>query len=424
MPPSVPSSHSPPPPASPPALSTAVLAAWPGSATSSAQAEPSSRLGWQELQDTESLPSSSSSASEEEGSSLSDSDGHDDERNRSGAGAGAATAAANPSVGRKRRRPVAAAAAPRRERDNWESDCFSELVASGYTVSDLIDARVGSSRVVGGDTAPLEHLFPARESTLYLVHVLVLAAWVEAKFQHATEVAHKLQLRLPTTGAGSSAVLGIHEHRGGDTGVSSSSESPTRAPFAVPPEVIHGPPMILASSADMTGVSSTSAGLHPQLAPTPVLSAAWSKIQHDLQMKHSSTLVYVLTIGQRMAHAQQAWRSAAARCVPALSDGETDRTQSNGVQWDCAPLGAAAAGAMSSEARMTPPRSAAGASRLGPTPSSSITAEAVRHAAEAATASELAGEGRMPDHPCVSSSSNASMRRAHLPRRIVPTPID
>jgi hypothetical protein len=79
------------------------------------------------------------------------------------------------------------AAATTTLRDCWEQDCFSCIVASGYTEADLVDSRVRSKQLQGGGGLKDNY------SSLCLLHVQVLLAWVDSKWAHATEFMSRLQ---------------------------------------------------------------------------------------------------------------------------------------------------------------------------------------------------------------------------------------
>jgi hypothetical protein len=75
-----------------------------------------------------------------------------------------------------------------RERDNWESNCFSEIIASNYSISDLIDTRVSVSRLCGEAT---KESVLKETHYLYLLHIHVLSAWIYSKYYHAKSIRDK-----------------------------------------------------------------------------------------------------------------------------------------------------------------------------------------------------------------------------------------
>jgi hypothetical protein len=139
------------------------------------------------------------------------------------------------------------------ERDNWESNCFSEIIASGDSICDLVDARVGIGRLVG-DVA--KNNIASGGRCLYLLHISVLGAWVDSKYRHAEDVLTNFLLQ-------------------------------------------------------QTGASSAEA-LSPQGTAIPAPAMLFKKVLSDLQIKRKNVLLFVLGVGQRMNHAQQLVVAAAA----------------------------------------------------------------------------------------------------------------
>ena len=179
---------------------------------------------------------------------------------------------------KRKRKRTHSASSPCRERDTWESDSFSELIASGYESSWLIDTRVGSSRsVINPQDDNLKRiLFPERESTMYLLHVLILSAWVESKYHHASEVIRKWTF---TSAAAQMEQKDEHDER--MKALEEAKETSLETETMI--KVIDG--LVWRSDAKESDVMS------PE---------RWSELQKHLQMKNPAMLACVLSIGQRM----------------------------------------------------------------------------------------------------------------------------
>jgi hypothetical protein len=80
----------------------------------------------------------------------------------------------------------------RRVRDCWEQDTFAHIAASGYTEAELVDARVRRKQLRVDEGQP--HPLPGTDNygSLCLLHVHVLSAWIDSKWEHASEFMHRL----------------------------------------------------------------------------------------------------------------------------------------------------------------------------------------------------------------------------------------
>lgn len=128
------------------------------------------------------------------------------------------------------------------ERDNWESNCFSELIASGDSVHDLVDARVGCSRLRG---EPAQRTIPKQSRYLYFLHISVLASWVESKYGHAEAFRDK----------------------------------------------------VIQNSSQPSSAHSMTASLS---------DSVWSQMMAELQIKKAEVLVFIIGVGQQMKQVEQA----------------------------------------------------------------------------------------------------------------------
>jgi hypothetical protein len=150
---------------------------------------------------------------------------------------------------------------------------------------------------------------------------------VDSKFEHAKEVRQKLrfqQQQLPeeTAGmliAGGDTMFTSFENNSASTmwigrGASSSASSTSFVGQA---------PADIRSVDTLNKNCNTSSMYNPNSLPlrdefpSPLveddkeLSAQWTKVQHDLQIKSTSTMIYVLTVGQLMEDARRQWINAA-----------------------------------------------------------------------------------------------------------------
>ena len=148
------------------------------------------------------------------------------------------------------------------ERDNWESNCFAEIIASGDRISDLVDARVGAARLVVAS-----EIIPKGARSLYLLHIAILAAWMDSKYRHAEDIRDKFCNREPLS------------------------------------------------------------DLVPANGALPVQEMLWSKMQSDLQIKSRDILLLILVLGQRTARAQIETIAHAAAAVREGSNHDSSRAQ-------------------------------------------------------------------------------------------------
>ena len=192
------------------------------------------------------------------------------------------------------------------ERDNWESNCFAEIVASGYKTSDLCDVRVSSTRLglvaAGKNEVPSAADGKKKQASFhFFMHVLVLAAWLEAKYHHASELKTKVLMecdRMQEDCSGSS---------------SDAPDAPASASRTIGP-----------STSSRASITNTSAHIEPspsRLLPTvgSMLSDGsassppsipldtcvfWKMAKRDLQLNRPTVLAYALLVGHSVTSAE------------------------------------------------------------------------------------------------------------------------
>lgn len=79
-----------------------------------------------------------------------------------------------------------------KESDSWKSDCLSNLVVS-YSSSEISRPRVPRRYFLSPSSTPADPKFA------FLVHIAVLAAWVESKYMHSESVRDQMLEKDPTT---------------------------------------------------------------------------------------------------------------------------------------------------------------------------------------------------------------------------------
>ena len=151
-----------------------------------------------------------------------------------------------------------------------DSDCFEAIIASGYRGDELFDPRVGSTRLIHS-TPDVPRLLAKKESCLYLIHVLVLGAWIMSK-------AHGISTKLSRL-------------------------------FSLP-----ATPFVISEQLPPLEKQQKSIAMHEQ-----------SRMENSLQFKHPDTLQHVLAVAALMEQAEE--RSIGAAVAIFQEDVENEQDE-------------------------------------------------------------------------------------------------
>lgn len=166
-----------------------------------------------------------------------------------------------------------------------DSDFFEDIIASGHRGADMYDARVGSTRLLELSPEIARQLLPTKSSSFYLIHILVLAAWIKSKAYGASVL---LQPLFATTSAGAAST-------------SSTPASPLREQL--------------------------------QLA----VNGAKARIEHSLQLKSENTLHHILAVAGLMRQSERQSITTAMDVCLGVDDEEDGGASSTRCDWDAAP---------------------------------------------------------------------------------------